>query len=118
MKSLEAKHYKNHVGRKGIKDKMGITLWSLKMYWYISSKIKSYQIQRGFLLLFIFLSSKPWPLGCLPSDSILPAVCLQNFCILGRMHLFTKVSDSRFVLQSKPLFAESFTDPKSQLLSQ
>ena len=33
---------------------MGITLWSLKTYEYIDSKIKSYQILKGFFLQFIF----------------------------------------------------------------
>ena len=42
---------------------MGMTLWSLKTYGYISSKIKSYQIQRGFLLLFIFLGYEIDPSG-------------------------------------------------------
>ena len=34
---------------------MDMTLWSLETYGYIGNKTKSYQIQRGFLLLFIFL---------------------------------------------------------------
>ena len=33
-----------------------MTLWSLEIYRYIGSKTKSYQIQREFLLLFIFLN--------------------------------------------------------------
>ena len=45
--------------------RMGVTLQSLKIYGYINSKIKNYQIQRGFFLLFIFLPSRPWPLGCM-----------------------------------------------------
>ena len=47
---------------------MGMTLWTLKTYGYISSKTKSNQIQRGFLLLFIFLPSKLKPSGHRPSD--------------------------------------------------
>ena len=35
---------------------MGMTLRSLETYRYIDSKTKSYQIQKRFLLLFIFLS--------------------------------------------------------------
>ena len=77
----------DHVNRK-IFSKMGMTLWSLKTYGYIGSKTKNYQIQRRFLLLFIFLSSGPWPFGCMPFDPILQAVCLQNFCILGGTQSF------------------------------
>ena len=47
--------------------------------WWNCSKTISYQIQRGFLLLFIFLPSRPWPSGCMSSDPILQAACLQNF---------------------------------------
>ena len=46
LEGLEARHYKNHIKMKGIEDKMGMTLWSLKIYGYIDSKIKSYQIQK------------------------------------------------------------------------
>ena len=35
---------------------MNMTLQSLETYGYIGSKTKSYQIQKRFLLLFIFLS--------------------------------------------------------------
>ena len=64
--------------------------------------------------------SRLWPSGCIPSDPILPAVCLQNFCILGGTHLFTQAfSNPRSVLQSEPLFAELLADPqKGQLLLQ
>ena len=69
MEGLEAKYYKNHVGRKKIEDRVGIILRSLKMYGYIGSKTKNYQIQRRFLLLFIFLGYQVVPssrmsLGC------------------------------------------------------
>ena len=77
----------DHVSRK-IFSKIGMTLRSLEMYGYIGRKTKSYQIQRGFLLLFIFLPSGPWPSGYMHSDPIFPAVCLQNFCILDETHLF------------------------------
>ena len=69
---------------------MGMTLWSLEMYGYIDSKTKSYQIQKDFLLLFIFLPSRPWPSNCMPSDSIFPAICHQNFCIFGGTHCSPK----------------------------
>ena len=105
------------VGREYLSRK-GMTLWSLKTYGCIGSKTKSYQIQKGFLLLFIFLSSRPWPSGCMLSDPIFPAICLQNFYILSGMHSFTQASDLRSVLQSEPPFAESFADPKGQLLLQ
>ena len=72
---------------------MSVTLWSLKTYGYNCSKAKSYQIQRGFLPLFIFfpdlglqaiclliLSFKPhafksFPLGCMPSGSLTKHIC-------------------------------------------
>ena len=70
---------------------------------------------RNFLLsrpLIIFLSTRPWPSSCMPSDPILPAVCFQNFCILGGMHSFTQALDPRSVLQSEPPFAEFLADPQ------
>ena len=42
VEGLEAKHYKDHVGKKRIKDKISMTLWSHKTYGYISNKTKSY----------------------------------------------------------------------------
>ena len=45
---------RDHVNKR-ISSRIGMTLWSLKTYGYIDSKTKSYQMQRGFLLLFIFL---------------------------------------------------------------
>ena len=42
---------------------MGMTLQSLKTYGYIDSKTKSYQILRGFLLLFIFHAFWPYKAG-------------------------------------------------------
>ena len=46
-------------------------------------------------------------------DPIFPAVCLQNFCILGETHLFTKAFlDLRSILQSEPPFAEFLADPQ------
>ena len=47
------------VGRKYL-DKKGMTLQSLETYGYISSKTKSYQILRGFFLLFIFHAFWPY----------------------------------------------------------
>ena len=40
-----------------------MTLWNLKMYGYIGCKTKSYQILRGFLLLFIFYAFWPYKVG-------------------------------------------------------
>ena len=91
---------------------MDMILQSLKTCEYIDSKTKSYQIQRGFFLLFIFLSFRPWLSGCMPSDPIFLAVCLQNFCIFGRKYLFIQAfSDPRSVLQFEPPFAEFLADP-------
>ena len=46
-----------------------MTLWSLETYGQIGSKTKSYRIQRGFLLLFIFLNYQVVPSGRMPSGS-------------------------------------------------
>ena len=51
----------------------------------VCSKTKSYQIQRRFLLLFIFLS-RLRSSGHLPSDLILQATCLQVFSF--KLHAF------------------------------
>ena len=92
---------------------MGMTLRNLKMCGYIDNKTKSYQIQRKFFLLFIFLSSRPWPFGCIAFDLILPAIYLQNFYILNGTHLFTQAfSDPRSVLQFEPPFAKFFANPQ------
>ena len=45
-----------------------MTLQSFKTYRYICSKTKSYQIQRRFLLLFIFLGYEIVLSSCMPSD--------------------------------------------------
>ena len=54
VEGLKARRYKDHINRKGRVDKIEMILWSLETYRYICSKIKSYQILRKFLLLFIF----------------------------------------------------------------
>ena len=66
MKNLKVMHYKNHMDEKKIEDRIGIALWSLKMYGYISSKTKNYQIQIGFLQLFIFLGYQIVPSSHMP----------------------------------------------------
>ena len=63
---------------------------------------------------FYYLSSYPADFGlqaaCLLT-LILPALCLQNFCILSGTHLFTQAfSDPRSVLQSESAFAEFLAD--------
>ena len=95
---------------------MGIILENLEMYRYIGNKTKSYQTQKEFLLLFIFLSSRLWSLDWMPFDPIFLAVCLQIFCILSRTNLFTQASDPGSVLESKSQFAKFFIDAKDQLL--
>ena len=84
----------------GVSKRMGILVVKLKAIKYKEDS-------------FCYLSSsRPWPSGCMPYDPVLPAVCLQNFHILGGTHLFTQAfSDPRSVLQSKPLFAEFLADP-------
>ena len=58
MEGLEASRYENNISGKKIEDRMGITLQSLKIYGYIGSKIKSYQVQIRFFLLVTFLTSR------------------------------------------------------------
>ena len=55
----------------------GVTLWSLKTYRSNCSKTKSYRIQRGFLLLFIFLNYQAVPSSCLQAY---PQVPLGGSC--------------------------------------
>ena len=68
---------------------------------------------------FYYLSSsRPWPLSYMSSNPVLPAVYLQNFCILGGTHLFTLAFlDPRSVLQSEPPFAEFLADPQKASFS-
>ena len=54
IEDLVARCYKDHVSRR-ILDRLGMTLRSFEIYRYIDNKTKSYQIQKGFFLLFIFL---------------------------------------------------------------
>ena len=69
----------DHVSRR-ISSRMGMTLRSLETYGYIDSKTKSYQIKRGFLLLFIFFQTLAfrlhafWPyyFGHMPSKLLYP----------------------------------------------
>ena len=61
-----------------------MTLWSLEMYGYICSKIKSYQIQRGFLLLFIFLGYHAfWSCTIRPSQCCSTPKPFRRFCSMG-----------------------------------
>ena len=63
-------------------------------FYYLSSYFPDLGLQVAYILIFIF-----------------PTVYLQNFCILGRMHLFIQAFlDPGSVLQSKPLFAEFLAD--------
>ena len=55
---------RDHMSRR-IFNRMGMTLRSLETYGYIGSKTKSYQILRGFLLLFIFHVFWPYKTGFL-----------------------------------------------------
>ena len=56
IENLRVKYYGDHKDKNEIKDGMGMILYSFKTYEKIGNKIKSYQIQRGFFLSFIFLS--------------------------------------------------------------
>ena len=62
---------------------MGMTLWSVKMYGYNCRKIKSYQIQREFFLLFIFLGYQ-----VIPSDRML--LSLSHTIFLHAFKLFER----------------------------
>ena len=59
VEDLVARCYEDYMSRKRVENRIGMTLRSLEMYGYIGSKTKSYQIQKEFLLLFIFLPSRP-----------------------------------------------------------
>ena len=61
----------DHVSKR-IFNRMGMTLRSLETYVYIGSKTKSYQILRGFLLLFIFLPDLGLQAACFPILSLRP----------------------------------------------
>ena len=67
-----------------------MTLQSFETYGYINNKTKSYQIQREFLLLFIFLGYQAVLSSRMPlSHTILPIQCyfvsrlFQRFCSMG-----------------------------------
>ena len=60
-----------------------MTLWSLETYGYIGSKTKSYQIQKGFLLLFIFLGHRDcafWQYAIRPSQCCSAPRPFRRFC--------------------------------------
>ena len=84
-----------------ILDRTGMTLRSLKMYGYIGSKTKSYQIQREFLLLFIFFPDLSFQAACLPILSLRPHA-FRSFSS-GHMlsgsstNIFAQALDSRSV---------------------
>ena len=97
IESLVARCYKGHVSRR-VLGKMGIILWSLETYRYIGSKTKSYQIQRGFLLLFIFLSyPSDWAFQEIPSSRVFrptPVLLIPRFHLMGNaisLHLIFNV---------------------------
>ena len=83
VEGLVAWCYKGHVDRKEVEDRISMTLQSLEMNRYIGNKTKSYQIQREFLLLFIFLGHLS---DCTiePNTSRLCFVCHQAV-LSGRM---------------------------------
>ena len=64
---------------------MNMTLWSLKTYMQIGSKTKSYQIQRGFFLLFIFLNYQVVPSSCMLSGfpDAAPPRPFRRFWLMG-----------------------------------
>ena len=61
-----------------------MTLRSLETYEYISSKTKSYRIERGFFLLFIFLGYHAfWPYAIRPSQCCSTPRLFRRFCSMG-----------------------------------
>ena len=68
--------------RRGYLGRKGMTLWSLKTYGYNCSKTESYQIQRRFFLLFIFLDYHAfWP--CAISQCCSAPRPFRRFCLMG-----------------------------------
>ena len=83
VEGLVARCYKDHVDKK-ILDRIGMTLWSLETYSYIDNKTKSYWIQRGFLLLFIFLDYRAfWPYAIRPFQCCFAPRPFRRFCSMG-----------------------------------
>ena len=81
-----------------------MTLWSFKTYGYICSKTKSYQIQRRFLFLFIFLPDLGLQAACFPILSL-------------RLHAFRSFTSGRMPSGSstnlpKPRILDPFQQSK------
>ena len=89
---------------KRIFSRMGMTLRSLETYGYIGSKSKSYQILKGFLLLFIFLLDLDLQAAYLPILSLRPHA-FKSFPS-GRMPLGSSMN------LSKPRILDPFQESK------
>ena len=76
LEGLAARCYEGHVSRRML-GRVGMILWSLEIYGYIGSKIKSYRILRRFLLLFIFLGYPDR--SCLSGLAFLPPDLSSGF---------------------------------------
>ena len=93
---------------------MGMTLWSLETYEQIGGKTKSYRIQRGFLLLFIFFPDLALQAACLPILSLRPYVFKSFLSARMPSGSSTNICPSlRSQIRSNnlnPPFAESLVD--------
>ena len=87
-----------------------MTLWSLKTYGYICSKTKSYQIQRRFFLLFIFLGYCAfWPCAIRPFQCCSAPRPFRRFCSMGYATEFYQNLDAMCITKA------SDQDPSQQL---
>ena len=74
---------------------MGMTLWSLKTYKSNYSKTKSYQMQREFFLLFIFLGYYAfWPCVIRPSQCCFAPRPFYRFCSMDYATKFQQNHDA------------------------
>ena len=91
---------------------MSVILWSLETYGYNCSKTKSYQIQRRFLLLFIFLGHCGrafWPYAIRPSQCRFAPRPFHRFCSIDYATKFHQNLDAVYIIKA------SDQDPSQKL---
>ena len=89
-----------------------MTLWSLETYKSNCSKTKNYWIQKGFLLLFIFLGHHGrafWPYAIRPSQCYSAPRPFCRFCLMGYATKFHQNLDVMCITKT------SDQDPSQQL---
>ena len=80
-----------------------MTLRNLETYGYIGSKTKSYQIQREFFLLFIFLghcSCAFWLYAIKPSQYCFTPRSFRRFCSMGYTTEFHQNLDAICIIKT------------------